>query len=108
MAIASTFSMIEVINGDLVRSICYFRYRIKEAGKFVATQRTDGISTSDLIARIVRDYDMYVRRNLDRGYTRKDLNVSFMREKRLKLSGKVDKIKSKVGGLLQSRLYFYE
>ena len=66
----------------------------------MATQRTEGISTSDLITRIVRNYDTYVRRNLERGYTRKDLNVSFMREKRLKLAHKVDDIKHKVEGWL--------
>ena len=51
---------------------------IKSKGMFAATERTDGISTSDVIARLVKYYDVFIRRNLARGYTAQELNVSYL------------------------------
>ena len=69
---------------------------VKRLGKFVATRRTEGVSTSDLILRLVKDYNDYVLRNLGRGYTRQDMNVSFVREKRLRLRGKLAAVGQRV------------
>jgi choline-phosphate cytidylyltransferase len=74
--------------------------RIKAMGKFLETKRTDGISTSDLIIRIVAEYDTFIRRNLARGYTGKDMNVPFMKEQSIKFDMAVDKVKHDVDGFV--------
>ncbi|KAK9462208.1 cytidylyltransferase-domain-containing protein [Lipomyces oligophaga] len=56
---------------------------LKIAGKFLATQRTAGISTSDIITQIIRDYDKYLIRNFSRGVTRQELNVSWLKKNEL-------------------------
>jgi choline-phosphate cytidylyltransferase len=58
---------------------------VKRLGMFKETQRTEGISTSDIILRIIKDYDMYVWRSLKRGYNSKDLGISAFKAQRIKL-----------------------
>lgn len=61
----------------------------KDHGKFVTFERTPSISTSDLIMRILRDYDGYLSRELHRGYTRQDLNISLLKEKQIEYGEKL-------------------
>ncbi|ODV90505.1 hypothetical protein CANCADRAFT_20662, partial [Tortispora caseinolytica NRRL Y-17796] len=58
---------------------------IKKKGQFLATQRTEGVSTSDIITKIIRDYDKYLMRNFARGATRQELNVSWLKKNELEL-----------------------
>jgi hypothetical protein len=71
-----------VIEGDIC-TIAYLLfisyYQVKKIGKFKETKRTEGVSTSDLIMRIVKDYNQYVMRNLARGYSRKEMGVSYVK-----------------------------
>ncbi|CDY12222.1 BnaC04g12520D [Brassica napus] len=73
---------------------------VKKVGRFKETMRTEGISTSDIIMRIVKDYNQYVMRNLDRGYSREDLGVSFFidlqQEKRLRVNMRLKKLQERV------------
>ncbi|EER91863.1 choline-phosphate cytidylyltransferase 2 [Sorghum bicolor] len=69
---------------------------VKKIGKFKETKRTDGVSTSDLIMRILKDYNQYVMRNLARGYSRKDLGVSYVKEKQLQVNMKINKLRETV------------
>lgn len=69
---------------------------VKNAGRFIPTNRTEGVSTSELITRIVRDYDAYVRRNLERGVSAKELNISFLKEKEIQTKKAVEDLKSQL------------
>ncbi|GJN12373.1 hypothetical protein PR202_ga30645 [Eleusine coracana subsp. coracana] len=68
---------------------------VKAIGKFKETKRTEGISTSDIIMRILKYYNQYIMRNLTRGYTRKDLGVSYVKEKQLRVNMGISKLREK-------------
>lgn len=58
---------------------------VKQLGRFRATQRTEGVSTTDIINRILRDYEEYVFRCLSRGVNHKDINVGTIKAKQIEL-----------------------
>jgi len=66
---------------------------VKNKGMFLETQRTEGLSTSDLIVKIIRDYDEYVVRNLDRGYTKEQLNIGQSWEMRARIHENAKRVK---------------
>lgn len=68
-------------------------FDVKKMGMFRATQRTDGISTSDIILRLIRDYDMYVQRSFERGYKRQDIGISATKAFRMKMKIELNKYK---------------
>jgi choline-phosphate cytidylyltransferase len=54
-------------------------------GKFKATERTKGISTTDVVAKILRNKEMYYVRNLRRGVPRSKLGMGIFRYVKLRV-----------------------
>ncbi|PHH59006.1 hypothetical protein CDD81_3951 [Ophiocordyceps australis] len=69
---------------------------IKAAGKFLVTQRTEGVSTTGIITRIVRDYEKYLARQFKRGTPRQELNVSWLKKNELDLKRHVQDLRDNI------------
>jgi len=69
---------------------------IKEAGKFLVTQRTEGVSTTGIITKIVRDYEKYIARQFKRGTSRQELNVSWLKKNELELKRHVSEMRDAI------------
>ncbi|MCJ1313253.1 hypothetical protein MMC25_006930 [Agyrium rufum] len=69
---------------------------IKEQGKFLVTQRTEGVSTTGIITKIVRDYEKYISRQLKRGTSRQELNVSWLKKNELDLKRHVIELRDNI------------
>eukprot|EP00163_Fabomonas_tropica_P006212 TRINITY_DN157_c0_g1_i5.p1 TRINITY_DN157_c0_g1~~TRINITY_DN157_c0_g1_i5.p1 ORF type:complete len:243 (+),score=51.12 TRINITY_DN157_c0_g1_i5:850-1578(+) len=72
----------------------------KEKGMYRTIKRTEGISTSDLITRIVRNHKTYLKRNFSRGYTRQELNVGVLKELEIKLESSLGDLNQKIEGTI--------
>ena len=71
---------------------CY--KEMKEQGRFLPTLRTEGVSTSDLLVRILKEKDDYTERNLKKGYSREQLNLSFFEYLLIKMKGATKKVRN--------------
>ncbi|EHY56784.1 Choline-phosphate cytidylyltransferase [Exophiala dermatitidis] len=69
---------------------------IKKAGKFLVTQRTEGVSTTGIITKIVRDYEKYIARQLKRGTSRQELNVSWLKKNELDIKRHVQELRDSI------------
>ncbi|KAI9855467.1 MAG: hypothetical protein M1813_009775 [Trichoglossum hirsutum] len=69
---------------------------VKAAGKFLVTQRTEGVSTTGIITKIVRDYEKYLTRQFRRGTSRQELNVSWLKKNELDLKRHVAELRDSI------------
>ena len=69
---------------------------IKEKGMFLVTQRTEGVSTTGIITKIVRDYEQYIARQLKRGTSRKELNISWLKKNELDMKRHVSELRDTI------------
>lgn len=69
---------------------------IKEKGMFLVTQRTEGVSTTGIITKIVRDYEQYISRQLKRGTSRQELNISWLKKNELDIKRHVAELRDNI------------
>ncbi|KAL1639621.1 choline-phosphate cytidylyltransferase [Diplodia intermedia] len=69
---------------------------IKKEGKFLVTQRTEGLSTTGIITKIVRDYDQYIQRQFKRGASRQELNVSWLKKNELDIKRNMTELRDNI------------
>lgn len=73
---------------------------VKNRGMFIPTKRAKNISTTGIITRIIKDYDLFLRRQLLRGISYKDLNISIIKREQIRLKNSllsdVDNVKREI------------
>jgi cytidyltransferase-like protein len=57
---------------------------VKKLGIFIPTKRAANISTTSIITGILKNYDLYIRRQILRGISHKELNISFLKKDQIR------------------------
>ena len=73
--------------------------QLKKSGRVHETQRTEGISTSELIARVVQNYDTFLYQSLHRGYSAEALNVPWIKVKQVQIHFAIEKARAALAQL---------
>jgi len=68
---------------------------LKVNKRFLPTQRTQGISTTDIMNRVIKNYDLYLLRNIKKGATAEEINICPSKYFVLKISLIFEKIYEK-------------
>lgn len=63
---------------------------LKKQQKFIPTKRTIGISTTSIITRLISDYDIFLRKQILRGISNEELNISVFKEKKIRIAKKFE------------------
>ncbi|CDI84031.1 cholinephosphate cytidylyltransferase, putative [Eimeria acervulina] len=69
---------------------------LKSSNKFRATVRTQGVSTTDIIVRILQNYEDYVDRSLSRGVKPRDMNIGYTKANAIKMKKNMQRWGEKV------------
>ncbi len=77
---------------------------LKRQNKFIPTKRTKGISTSNIITRLISDYDNYLRRQIFRGISNEELNISVFKEKKIKIADNFRKQRDIIGNKISHEI----
>lgn len=64
---------------------------VKNRGMFIPTKRAKKISTTGLITRILKNYDLFLRRQLHRGISYKELNISLLKREEIRIKNSIKK-----------------
>ena len=79
----------------------------KDAGMFLPVVRTKGVSTSDYITRVICEYDSFLQRNLARGYSREELGITFLYEKKLEVMMRLEGVQRTINGYIADFMRYY-